>query len=583
VGASFSCVARADPSPLEKAPKTRSAGYSSYERQTLRRETQKRGFEIDDEPSGKIIESISVANLEVFEDRDPAPGVLNLFHSTTRTQVVTRELLLHEGDVYEQSLLDETARNLRQLLPLSLVLAVPVKGSRFDRVRLLLVTKDVWSLRLAWTAKLGPGGIESLVLAPAETNFGGMHRLVGTRFELLPLTYSPGVRFLEPWLFGTRHRLLGEANVIVNRQSGNVEGGTGRFDIVKPLFSTRTHWSYGITSDFDSEIYRRYVNAKVATFDAKSTPDNDKIPFVYRFRSISATAYIQRSFGWAHKQDFTVAFAVRDQTVRPIDQEGLDPVGVAEFNRRFLPRGETRVYPYIGYRAYSTAFSRVFDAEALGLQEDFRLGYDIQTRLYPVTRTLGSTRSFLGLFLGAQYTVPLGDGFARAVVESTTERQTDRLTDAQLAAALRIHSPRTGIGRLVFDTSVQNRYENYLNKQSLLGGSGRLRGYPSNFLQGKDVVASNVEFRTRGFSLLSVQLGGVAFYDIADAFNGFANLSPKSAVGFGGRVLFPQFDRIVFRADIGFPLAPHGLLPGVSPYSYYFSFEQAFAVPVVGP
>ena len=117
----------------------------------------------------------------------------------------------------------------------------------------------------------------------------------------------------------------------------------------------------------------------------------------------------------------------------------------------------------------------------------------------------------------------------------------------------------------------------------MLGGSGRLRGYPSNFLQGKDVVSSNVEVRSRSFSVLSVQLGGVLFYDIGDAFDGFRNLRPKSATGFGGRILFPQFDRVVFRADIGFPIAPQGLPPGVSPYSYYFSFEQAFAVPVASP
>jgi hypothetical protein len=248
-----------------------------------------------------------------------------------------------------------------------------------------------------------------------------------------------------------------------------------------------------------------------------------------------------------------------------------------------LPRGEDRVFPYVQARAYSTGFLRVFDAEALGLQEDFRLGYDVQARLYPVTRALGSTRTFLGLFAGAQYTVPLGDGFARAVVESVTEREESRLADASLSGGLRIVSPRTPIGRLVFDVAGQNRYENYLNRQSLLGGAGRLRGYPSNFFQGKDVLSSNVELRTRGFSVLSVQLGGVAFYDAGDAFNGFAHMNPHTSAGVGGRVLFPQFDRIVFRADIGFPLAPQGLPPGVSPYSYYFAFEQAFSVPVVAP
>lgn len=538
---------------------------------------------IDDAPAGKIVEGVSVANLEVFEDRDPAPGFLNAFHATSRSRVVERELLLREGDVFEQSLLDETARNLRQLLPLSLVLAVPIKGSRPDRVRLLFITKDVWSLRLAWSARLGPGGLEQLVVAPAETNFGGMHRLVGTRFEVLPKTFAPGVRFLEPWLFGTRHRLVAEANVIVNRDTGDVEGGAGRFDVVKPLFSTRTRWSYGFTSALDAQIFRRYVNAAVATYDARATPFDDRIPFLYRFKSLEASVFALRSFGWAHKRDITAAVVARTQHVATVPKEGLDPAAVAEFSRRFLPRGEDRVYPYLQARLYSTAFTRIFDAEALGLQEDFRLGYDVQARVYPVLRALGSTRDFVGFYAGAQYTVPLGDGFARAVVESLTEREQHRLTDASFAGALRIMSPRTGIGRFVFDVTGLNRYENYLNRQSVLGGAGRLRGYPSNFFQGKDVLSSNVELRSRSVSILSVQLGGVLFYDVGDAFDGFGRMDPKSSAGFGGRILFPQFDRIVFRADLGFPLEPHGLPPGVSPYSYYFAFEQAFAVPVASP
>lgn len=567
----------------QEAPKTRSAGYSTYERQTLERETRRRSLVIEEAPAGKIIEGISMANLEVFEDRDPAPGFLNVFHATSRPRVVERELLLHEGDLYEQSLLDETARNLRQLLPLSLVLAVPVKGSRPDRVRLLFITKDVWSLRLAWAARLGPGGVESLVVAPAETNFGGYHRLVGTRFELLPKTFAPGVRFLEPWLLGTRHRLVADANVIVNRDSGDIEGGSGRFDIIKPLFSTRTRWSYGLTSTLDVQIYRRYVNAAVATYDARATPFDDRVPFLYRFRSLEGSLFALRSFGWAHKRDVSVALVARTQQISNVAKEGLDPLAVAEFTRRYLPRGEDRVYPYVQARLYSTAFSRIFDAEALGLQEDFRLGYDVQARLYPVLRALGSTRDFVGLYAGGQYTVPLGDGFARAVVESVTERQAERLTDASLSGALRIMSPRTGLGRVVFDVAGQNRYENYLNRQTLLGGSGRLRGYPSNFLQGKDVLSSNLELRSRSVSVFSVQLGGVLFYDIGDAFHGLHSLDPKAAAGIGGRVLFPQFDRVVFRADVGFPLESRGLAPGVSPYSYYFAFEQAFAVPVASP
>ena len=116
-------------------------------------------------------------------------------------------------------------------------------------------------------------------------------------------------------------------------------------------------------------------------------------------------------------------------------------------------------------------------------------------------------------------------------------------------------SPRTGLGRLVFDGGFLNRYENYLNRLSFLGGDTRLRGFPSEILAGKDIAVMNFEARSRPVEILSCQLGGVLFYDVGDAFNGWSNIVLKSSAGFGIRGLFPQLDRLVLRADVGFPIS----------------------------
>lgn len=566
----------------EPAP-TRSSGYSAYEQQTLEREASRRGFELDDAPEGKIIEGVSIATLDVIEDRDPVPRRLNLLHSTTRQQVVARELLLREGEVFRQTLLDETARNLRQLPQLSLVLAVAVRGTTPGRVRLLLITKDVWSLRLVTVYELGPGGLQSLYVAPTETNLFGRHRLLGAQFLLQPLSFAPGVRVFDPWFLDRRLRFAADASVIVNRERGDLEGSYGSASLVKPLFSTRTEWAYGVSANFNRSITRRYINAKLATYNARATPETDRVPFEWRSRTVETLAFLTRSFGWATKLNFTGAVVFSERLYRPTGQEGVDEVAAAEFNRRQIPRSDRRLYPYVEIATYTTSFARLFDAESLGLQEDFRLGHSVTARVYPVTEALGSSRTFLGTFLGAEYTVPLADGFARAVVESVTERERSRLADASVTASLRILSPRFVVGRLVFDANVFNRYENFLNRQSLLGGNGRLRGYPSNFFQGKDVVVSNLELRSRSVSIHTVQLGGVLFYDTGDAFSGFARLSPHSSAGFGARVLIPQLNRITFRGDLGFPIERSGLPPGVSPYSFFFAFEQAFGVPAQSP
>jgi hypothetical protein len=54
-------------------------------------------------------------------------------------------------------------------------------------------------------------------------------------------------------------------------------------------------------------------------------------------------------------------------------------------------------------------------------------------------------------------------------------------------------------------------------------------------------------------------------------------------VGTGLRVLFPEFDRVVFRADLGFPVGAGRDLPGVTPVSFFLSLGQAFTVPGLSP
>jgi hypothetical protein len=62
--------------------------------------------------------------------------------------------------------------------------------------------------------------------------------------------------------------------------------------------------------------------------------------------------------------------------------------------------------------------------------------------------------------------------------------------------------------------TVLDRYRNYLTRTSMLGGEGRLRGYPTNYFVGKDLLAVNLEYRTLPVELFSSQFGGALFYDV---------------------------------------------------------------------
>jgi hypothetical protein len=246
-----------------------------------------------------------------------------------------------------------------------------------------------------------------------------------------------------------------------------------------------------------------------------------------------------------------------------------------------VPVGESRVSPFVEWQAYKNDFLRIVDYESLGLQEDVRLGYDVVARAYPVLSALGSSRDVAGARVGALYTVRLGDGFVRGIVDTLTELDVgkERISDAAVSGDLRIVTPRTPAGRLVFDTTVTNRWRNYLNRQLVLGGEDRLRGYPTRFFQGKDLVAMNLELRSRPVELASCHFGGALFYDVGEAFDGFDHLDPAQSVGFGLRAMFPQIERAVLRFDVGFPVRDDR----VDPVSFFLTFGQAFKAAAIPP
>jgi hypothetical protein len=564
------------------------ASYSPYERATIREALEKTQREIEPDPEGKLVEKIDIITLDVIEESDPAPAFLNWFHVTTQRYVVAREILQREGQRYRQELVDETARNLREVRQLSVVLCIPVRGSRPDSVRLLIITKDVWSLRLNSNFRYSGGRFEFLLLQPSEENLFGTHHSISATFSLTPGTYSFGARYVMPRIGGSQIRFSTEANIFLNRDTGDPEGSYGSVVYGQPLYATEAEWAWGTTIAWRNELFRRYCTGSGSAcagdlrgFDAAATLEDDAIPQIYRSDILGGLLFVTRSFGRSIKHDVTLGMEVSRRVFRPLDLSGYDAAAVGEFMREVLPVSDTRVGPYIEYRTVPTSFMRTLDFETLGLQEDVRLGHEVILRIMPVTKLLNSTRNFVSLAGAARYTWPLRDGIVSAIVESAADVEAERIADGSIEAGARVMTPRLGFGRLIFDARVYHRYRNYLNKTVSLGGSTRLRGYPTQAYLGKDLVVATLEFRTRPVEILSCQLAGAAFFDAGDAFDGWGDFHPKQSAGFGLRILFPQLDRTVLRADWGFPLTRGYRDPDSLPGDIVVTFKQAFSVPDV--
>lgn len=580
LGALIATGAQAQQSaPVAPAEPRQHEGYSSYEGATIDRALARLGATLDPAPEGKIVEGIDVVPFEVIEDRDPAPSFLNWFHALSRPYVIRREVLLAVGRPYEQALADESARNLRGMSQVSLVLVFAVRGSAPDRVRVAVATKDVWSLRLNTDYRVAEGELEYLFLQAAEQNLLGIHHAVAAQLTLDPGAISLGAAYAMPGIGGSHVRLRTELNAIIDRKTGALEGTSGEFVYGQPLYATEAEWAWDAKITWRDAVTRRFVGVTLDTFDASVTPENDLIPYRYRSDLLVGGYAVTRSFGGvasAVKHDFSVGIEASRKVYRLDAPAGIDPAAIAEFEASRMPVSDTRVAPTFKYSTYSTRFSRVLDFNTLALQEDYRLGHELSILIYPVTTALNSTRSFLGVSAAAAYTVALGDGLARAVVETITELDRSQIFDASIEARARLHTPSFGLGRLVFDVQLLDRYRNYLNRQSPLGGETRLRGYKSAAFIGEDVLSVNLELRTRPVEIWSCQLAGAAFVDAGDAFDDYDELHLKQSAGFGIRALFPQFNRIVTRVDWGFPLTRGYRGPGAIPGIIVLSAGQAF-------
>jgi hypothetical protein len=577
--------------------------YSPYELESIRRALERYGAEVDTRPQGKIVEAVEVVALDVIEDRDPAPVFLNWFHVTTKSRVIEREVLLPIGKPYDQRRSDETERNLRQLFLFSVVVGLPVKGSAPDRVRYLVVTKDIWSLRASWDGRFNNGVIDYLSFQPTERNLLGTGRQIYGVVIFTATNYTLGAGFYEPRLEGTRLRLSANVNAVIGCDSGKVEGSTGAFQYALPLYSTTAKWSYSTTvswSDRTNRLLGSHGESICSADTARpvrlrlSSGNGAVVPNDYPADTQSFTQAFTRSFGRIYKTNLGFGLEARRSAYRGqrlgnvtgVNSDGSEVVELSALEQfearlryqRLIPTNYTRLSPYFQITSYTTNYHRDINSETLGLQEDidFQLGPYSILKIYPALKDLGSTRNLLGIQASVGYATSVDTGFFKLAASHAVELSARDDTDASLTLALRFTSPRLAFGRFVYDARLVDHYRNFLNSNVSLDGTNRLRGYRSNATIGASWLASNLEFRTRPLQILSTQLAAVVFHDVGDAFFEFDELELKQGVGFGLRFLAPQLDRDVFRFDVGFPV-PSNARDGE--VTFIAAFGQAFGVP----
>lgn len=533
---------------------------------------------LEPDPTGKKVVAIKVYVAPVLDDRDPIPNFLNVFHVRTRDFIVAQEVLQPLGGEWDLGRVLETERNLRSIRQFSVANVVAARGATDDTVVLLVVVKDVWSLRLNSDWGIGSSGLNYLLLNPTEENLAGLRATLGGYFLLERDRYALGASLAYPRLPGTWLGVSLYGGAYLDRDTGKTEGSYGGLTFGLPQYSRHSRWAYGASAKYRFEVARRYRGAYLDYFPVRtSSGELEFLPWRYHSDQISGSYYGIRSFGVDHKLDVEFGLSMDYAKYRVMSDIEASPEAVAAFESDALPVSDTKISPYVALSVYETRFLRTNSLESLGLQEDIRLGYGIVSTLFVASRGLGSSRDLVGMRSNLGYTLAWGDGFARAGASNRVVVANDGKNEGNASVAMRVATPRVGVGRLHFDGYLGYRYQDYLNVSRYgLGANNRLRGYAPNAFYGKNIAAMNVEYRTHGVDVLSAQVGLAAFYDLAGVADDIGALEMRQAAGAGLRVVFPQAERTALRLDWGVPLSRDiPQLPG----AVYFTFGQAFPVP----
>jgi hypothetical protein len=550
----------------------------------------------DGAPEGKRIESVEIVRQKVFDDDDPVPDFVNIFHAQTREPMIRQELLFKPGDAYDADLVQETIRNLQALPQFGVVVIVPLKGKAPGSVRLIVIVRDVWSLRLGYQLQgtiasglnvpiagggaflpslpvRASGNINYLFVNPSETNFLGTRTQLGGIFTLQPDRYSAGGLVIHPRIMGSKVDGLALARVFVNRDSGESEGSAGVISVYRDLIALSDKWSFLMGSAWDIEQTRVYSGTVLQVSD-------QGIPLVYHTSIVRGGAQLTRSFGHALKFMLTGGIEMNRREFEAERDPETTQRDFAAFVHDELPVSDTRISPFAQLEHKTTRFLATRDVETLSLQESFSLGEQAALRVYPALRDAGSSRNLLGTVAWLGYTWPVASGLVRLIGNSSIEQADQARHQASAQGALRFVSPRFGFVRTVVDSALVATYQNYLNRKLVLGGDSRPRGYQAAAFRGASGFATSFELRTTAVNILSARVGAVAFYDVGGTGEYVSSIKLRQSVGAGVRILFPQVNRQCFRLDWGAPLTRGPGLPlGPFPGGFFFTFGQAFDLP----
>ena len=531
----------------------------SYEERLTKWGLAQSGRTLATAPAGRRIEEIVVVSEDVVADADPWPRVANSLHFKTKPQVILAELLLHPGETYDVAKAEESERNLRRLSVIAMARVLPVEG-RAGGVALLVVTKDLWSIRFRSDYLLVGTLLERLRVRPTEQNLFGLNIQLSLDFALRLDTLSFGQSMAAYRFLGAPLQVAESAVIIFNRQTGRAEGTRGGLSVGRPLYSLSDRWSYGVAGAWDLERARIFRGASVwqLPFPTEAAP-TARIPYIYDARELSGSALLTRSFGYQVKTDVSGGVGAYARRYRPPTEAQLSPEQQAFLYAGYLPRNEVASYLTASVHTYQARYQVMHNLETFVLSEDAQLGYSAVATVRWADPAFFSPQRFVEGSAAVRYTFLVGQNLTLLYAAGTTRWQTGAegrgeggpWVNRRFAAQLVNYTPLIGPGRFAVRLLLDVKRFDLNHVPLFLGGDTGLRGLAPQALTGTRMVLGNFEYRTLPVELFTVHGGLVLFWDAGSTVTTGA-FRLVHTVGIGLRLLLPQLDVVPVRIDFGY-------------------------------
>jgi hypothetical protein len=584
------------PPPAAEAGPSRSLG--SYERAALARALGERKLTIAPAASGKRVRAIHVVNLDVFGDEEGFLTWFNIFHRTSREHVVEREVLLRPGQPWDEELVDESRRKLRDSLFTTLVVIEPVvaAGGAPDEIDLLVVTRDIWSLRLNSRYEVQDGVVTDLSLSLSENNLLGYRKQVALVFDMNLGSFTLGPQYVDKNIAGSRLSLIAKADAVFTRggndlgpaiSEAELEGSRSYVLFAYPLWSLRVPWGAAIEARHFDGVARAFgPGPQLASylFDPDGVPDSGDevlLPYEYDERDLEIESTVTRQLGDSVKHRLSAGHFLDVQ--RPETRNQFPSAEAqAAFEADVLPRSERSSAVFARWTMFTPVYRVYRNIDSFDLSEDQRLGPEVSAEVASALEVIGSEANFVTGSASAAWTFDIaGDGMVRGSTGVSGRRQDGEVIDKLVSATVTGVTPAVLFARLAMRTTWSRRYDETNNRTFSLGGDSGLRGYSIGEFRTDGAnavrVLTNVELRTLPIRVLFARLGALAFWDAGHAANCYQGcddpLRIYHDVGAGLRGLVPQLQPYVFRFDWAIPL--NGVNAGL-PGRFIFGVQQIF-------